>query len=299
VTCIRPCARLSTEDLVKYYHLFNFILMNQNSSRYPVVAFAIALIGMATQHFLFGEFITGRAPAWPESIPGKIGFAYITGFLFIVTGLALVFRKQARLFLLLTGFTILAWAGLRSIFELIMNPEYGGLLTSTMKALTLGSGAFIIGNTLQAGNDQFAPKVFPKLAPVGNVLLGLFFIVGGVQHFIFADFVKFLVPSWIPGQLFWTYFAGVALILAGISLITRIKIALSSLLGGIMVGIWVIVLHIPRAVEAGNQNEWTAVCEALAVSSLLLTIYFSEQGASQKTAFETLAYDTKQTNKNR
>ena len=37
--------------------------------------FAIALIGLGVEHFVFGEFITGRAPAWPEGVPGKAVFA--------------------------------------------------------------------------------------------------------------------------------------------------------------------------------------------------------------------------------
>ena len=41
-------------------------------------------------------------------------------------------------------------------------------------------------------------------------------LLGGIQHFRSVEFVVTLVPSWVPGGgLFWTYFAGVALIVGG------------------------------------------------------------------------------------
>ena len=71
--------------------------------------------------------------------------------------------------------------------------------------------------------------------------------------------------------MFWTYFAAVALIGSGVSLITKIKISLVSLLMGIMIFIWLLILHIPRAVatpELDNGNEITSVFQALAFSGV-------------------------------
>lgn len=255
--------------------------MNQKYLRYSSISFAIALIGLGAQHFLFGEFVTGRAPLWPDGLPGKAAFVYVSGSLFALTAIAVILKKKATYLLILSGIVILTWSGLRNIIEIIIKPEYGGLLTSTMKALTLGSGAFVLADALRHNDSRFIAIVLPRLAVAGRVLPGLFLLVAGIQHFLFAEFVKTLVPSWIPGQLFWTYFAAVALILAGIGLITRVQIRLASLLAGIMVGIWLFVLHLPRAVDMMNQNEWTAVCEALAFSSLLFTIYLKELKESE------------------
>jgi uncharacterized membrane protein len=259
-----------------YLTWINFSSMNQNYIQFARIGYAVALLALGAQHFLFREFITGRAPARPEGTPGKMLFSFATGILFLISGIAVILGKKAKFFMILSGFTILFWAGARNIYELIINPEYGGLLTNTFKALTLAGGAFIVGNTFVNKNaNDITDTALPKLAAMGQSLVALFLIIGGVQHFIFADFVKFLVPLWIPAPLFWTYFAGVALVLAGISLLTRIKTPLASLLGGVMVAIWLIVLHLPRAIEIANQNEWTAVCEALAVSSVLFTVHFT------------------------
>ena len=98
-------------------------------------------------------------------------------------------------------------------------------------------------------------------------------ISSGIQHFLFAQFVKTLVPAWIPpDQSFWTYFAAVALIAGGAGLMVPRTTRLAAALSGLMIFLWVLLLHIPRALGAPDaaqaQNEWTAVFEALAFSGI-------------------------------
>ncbi|MEJ7644209.1 MAG: hypothetical protein WKF87_06420 [Chryseolinea sp.] len=243
------------------------------NSRIPRVLFALSLIGFSIQHFLFGEFITGRAPAYPTNFAGQSFFSFATGGLFFLCAIALVLEKNAWRLLAVCGVVILFWAAGRNILVLVANPEYGGLLTNTFKGLTLGFGAFIIAASFrEKGTSSFSNKLVGFMSTSGNYIVGLFLLVAGVQHFIFVDFVNFLVPAWLPFIPFWTYFSGVALIAAGLGLITGIKRQLAALLAGYMVLGWVLLLHLPRVVEYQNQNEWTSVLEALAVGSILLII---------------------------
>jgi hypothetical protein len=90
-------------------------------------------------------------------------------------------------------------------------------------------------------------------------------VVFGVQHFMYAPFIAFLVPSWIPGHLFWAYFTGSAFIAAGLSIATRIFAPLAATLLGIMFLLWLLVLHVPRVVaQPRNGDEWTSAFVALA-----------------------------------
>ncbi|MPZ18520.1 MAG: hypothetical protein GEV06_11485 [Luteitalea sp.] len=101
----------------------------------------------------------------------------------------------------------------------------------------------------------------------------IFMIICGIEHFVLVEFVHTLVPAWIPGPFFWTYFAGIALIAGGAGLLVEKTRRLAATLSGIMIFIWVIVLHIPRAVtSAGDGNEWTAVVEALAMSGIAFVL---------------------------
>jgi uncharacterized membrane protein len=100
-------------------------------------------------------------------------------------------------------------------------------------------------------------------------------ILGGVQHFIYTQFVATLVPQWIPYPVFWAYFAGVALVAGGAGLIVTKTARLAAALSGLMIFLWVVLLHVPRAMAAmpaQQRNEWTAVFEALAFAGVALTI---------------------------
>jgi uncharacterized membrane protein YphA (DoxX/SURF4 family) len=105
-----------------------------------------------------------------------------------------------------------------------------------------------------------------------------------LQHFIYADFVATLVPAWIPGHYFWTYFAGIALIAGGAGLIIPQTARLAATLTGLMIFLWVVLLHIPRALAAvGPQirNEWTAVFEALFFSGIAFVLAASLRNANR------------------
>ena len=107
--------------------------------------------------------------------------------------------------------------------------------------------------------------------------------MAGILHFVYVDFVARLVPSWIPAHLFWTYFSGSALIAGGIGIILPWTTRLAASLSGLMIFLWVVLLHIPRAVGAPrDSNETTAEVEALAMSGAAILV--AVNAASKKKA---------------
>jgi uncharacterized membrane protein len=237
------------------------------SARTATVFVAIALIGWGIMHFLVGDFIAGRAPSWPEGIPGKIAWAYASGLILIVAAVSIIFPNQrTSVVVACTGLIILAWAGGRTLWIVLPNLDYGGNLTNFGKAITIGSGLLLI-----AFDKRKAILTFTCICT------GIFFLIGGIQHFIFIDFVKTLVPRWIPGDVFWSYAAGAGLIAAGIALTTGLVRKTAALISAWMVFIWFLILHIPRGFgETASFNEWIAVFEALFVSSILAIIYLRD-----------------------
>jgi len=223
-------------------------------------------MGFGILHFVFQAFVTGRGPAWPPSLPGEHQVAYVGGVLFFTSGITIFIRK-GWLFPFAAGLLVLLWPGLRNIYELIARLDYGVVLTSTNKALVIGGCALAMASMMDSKS-----QLLSKALILERYFLGIFLFTAGIQHFIFVDFVKFLIPAWIPSPIFWAYFAGIALIAAGLGLITGIKAQLASMLSGCMVFVWLLVLHLPRAFEYKNANEWTAVAEATLVSGILLVV---------------------------
>jgi uncharacterized membrane protein len=88
----------------------------------------------------------------------------------------------------------------------------------------------------------------------------------GIAHLQVPHFIATLIPAWIPGAYFLSWFTGFSFIAAGLSIIARWQIRLASMLLGLMFFLWVVVLHAPRvAASPHNGNEWNSLLVALAV----------------------------------
>src|SRR5262245_13472310 len=230
--------------------------------------FAISLIAFGIQQFLYSDVVPGRPPPWPPAIPGQLVWVYLSGAAFALAGAAIALGIRARGAAVVAGAMIFVWALLRNIPPAVADPNFGSAWTKLGKAVALFGGAFAVAGSL--------PRQIDGFLYLGRVCVGAFLIASGVQHFLFAEFVATLVPAWIPGHLFWTYFAGVALIAGGAGLVFPPTARLAGAMSGLMIFLWLVMLHIPRALAAADaasrRNEWTAVFEALAVSGLAFVL---------------------------
>jgi uncharacterized membrane protein YphA (DoxX/SURF4 family) len=242
--------------------------------------FAVSLAAFGIQQFLWDDFVPGRAAAWPADVPGRVVWAWLSGAVLIGVAAAIALGKRARWAAVTAAAMIFAWAFLRNIPLALADKIYGGAWTNLGKALTLFSGALAVAGSLPPEKADGALAAFVNsgsgLLRIGRIGLGAFLASSGVQHFLFTAFVDSLVPTWIPpGARFWTLFAGVALIAGGLGMMIQWTARLAAALSGLMVFLWVFMLHIPRALaapEAQLRNEWTAVFEALAVSGIALVL---------------------------
>jgi uncharacterized membrane protein YphA (DoxX/SURF4 family) len=124
----------------------------------------------------------------------------------------------------------------------------------------------------------------------GRIFFSIMLIIFGIDHILYKGFVATLVPAWIPGSMFWTYFGSIALIGSGICILLKIKTRLVGMLLGTMLLIWFIILHIPRAIAdpyAGKGNEITSVFQALAFSGIAFVIAIGASTRKNKLANNT------------
>lgn len=239
--------------------------------------FALSLIVFGVQHLVYGEFVTRVFPKLPAFIPGHLLWAYVAGLILLGAGAAIVFRLRVRTAATILGCLILLSFLLLYVPQLLVSPPLGGLWTNAGKALALAGGCFLLAVSLpaRASESRITEAVLPRLAPVSPVFLSIFLILAGVQHFLFSKFVATLVPGWIPGAMFWTYFAAVALIAGGLGMLIPPLTFWAGLLSAVMIFLWVFLLHIPRALAAPHDsNETTAVFEALAFSATAFLVAF-------------------------
>ena len=234
--------------------------------------FAVAVIASGVQQLVTGHFVR-LVPPLPSWISWPSLWAYLVGAALIVAGLLILSGKMPRLATTVLGAMFVATFVFQRVPEILSNPSAGFVWTNPCKVLTLLGGAIILAATLPDEN----PRGFVwtrKLLPMGSIFLGLFLVLCGVQHFVYADFVVTLVPGWIPpGRLFWAYFAGVALIGGGVGVLVPATVRWAGTLSGLMILLWVPLLHIPKALaNPRDPGETSAIFEALALSGVAFLV---------------------------
>lgn len=111
---------------------------------------------------------------------------------------------------------------------------------------------------------------------LGPVFLAFGMGVFGTEHFVFPDSMTALVPKWLPAPVFWSYFAGTALIAGALSVVAGKFSGLAAALLGLEMFSFVLFIHLPNFVRLpGNrfamavflrETSFCGGCLALAVA---------------------------------
>ncbi len=206
----------------------------------------------------------------PEALPDRAVLAYGVGSLLVVVGLCLALKTRVRLAALVLGGLLLVFALTSHLPTLLTNPANPAPWTPFFEFVGLAGGALVLGGWFSPGN-AYAVQMGPGQALIrwGRCLFAGSLLVFAGLHFLFAEFIATLIPIWMPGRLFWAYFVGVAFVATAISLLLNRFVSVSGTLLGSMFLLWVVVLHIPRAVAKPHvEPEWTSLLIALAMGGV-------------------------------
>ena len=242
--------------------------------------FGLATMASGVQQLVTGDFVrlVPKLPAW---VPAPSAWPYVVGVVLVASGLAILTGRMARTAAAIVAAMILVIVVVLYPPSMVANPLIdrpllrGFMYTNPLKCLALVGGAAILLGGLPDEPSVLSPLVraIGKLEPVGAVLLAIFLIVCGIQHFWYSPFVVTLVPAWLPARMFWTYFTGAALMAGGTGILIPRTSRLAATLSAIMIFLWVLLLHIPRAiVEPNHAFETAGVFEALALSGVALIV---------------------------
>jgi uncharacterized membrane protein YphA (DoxX/SURF4 family) len=239
------------------------------------VFYGIGLTGIGAQHFVFWGFYSGNGAEVASVDSGAADVRVCAWSGVDHGGVCDRFQHQGEKRCGGDRICVLILVVVEHIpAELAGYPKHLGSWTNAFKALTMCGGAWVVAGSLEEPGANFLRSA-ESLMRSGRYFLAITAATFGIDHFLYTDFVASLVPRWIPEPYFWTYFAAVALIASGVGMILNQQARLAALLLGIMIFLWLLMLHIPRAIadpHSGKGNEWTSVCEALAFSGIALLV---------------------------
>jgi uncharacterized membrane protein len=93
-----------------------------------------------------------------------------------------------------------------------------------------------------------------KIVALGPICLAVPLAVFGTEHFTATKIIAGMVPSWIPGHIFWALLVGTCLIAAALSIATRKYAWLASALAGVMIFLFVLLIHIPETAASPRSH---------------------------------------------
>ena len=237
-------------------------------SRVGRILFGVAAIGWGVNCFVTGSPVSGLEPIL-ATFRGQAVLAYLTGLVLVVAGGMLAANVRPRAGAIVLAGVLTSWLLLIHLPRFLPDPLNGAAVTTTFEVLALAGAAWMmVAGPLADGVDgRQHEELARKLFTIGRYAFGASFPVFGVLHYVYADLVASLVPSWLPAHLFWAYFTGTAHIAAGISILINRVVRLAMTLLATMFYLWVLILHIPRVVAHPMRNEWDSLFVAVATGA--------------------------------
>jgi len=119
-----------------------------------------------------------------------------------------------------------------------MSVEVWGMIGAGVAALV--AGLFLVRSRLQAASGT------GKVVVLGPVFEAVALAIFAAEHFLAARDLMPIVPRWLPGPLFWTYFVGAAWLAAAISFVVWRCVRLSATLTALLFLIIVVTIDLPN-----------------------------------------------------
>jgi uncharacterized membrane protein len=125
--------------------------------------------------------------------------------------------------------------------------------------MTAAGIALLVIGLFAAKNDIAHARGFDRIVALTNLCFAIPLAIFGAEHFCLGSSMIGLVPLYMPLRLFWIYFVGAVLIIAALSIATKIQVRWSGLLFGIMMFLFVAMIHLAGAIKSGDRIIWTIV----------------------------------------
>jgi uncharacterized membrane protein len=149
-----------------------------------------------------------------------------------------------------------------------MSVETSGMIGAGTAALV--AGLFLVRTRFAAASGA------DKVIVLGPVFEAVALAIFAAEHFLMARVLMLIVPRWMPGPLFWTYFVGVALLAAAVSFIAWRYVRWSAFWLAMMFMIFFAVGLPKLPMHAHERLFWTLLVRQLLFAAGAMTLAGSE-----------------------
>jgi uncharacterized membrane protein len=247
---------------------------------------ATALTGILD--IAWGDFDASHQPiqSLGKNFPGQHLLAYFAGVWLVAAGLAILWRRSARMGAAASAIVYLIfmalwlpryYAGIHALgwrIDVLLGISFG----LAQQVFLVAPAAIVYAST--ASPDSLLQQ---RTAIAARWMLGLPPIVFGLFHLAAIHVFASIVPQWMPFRDFWAVLTGIAFILAGIAICSRIMDVLALRLLALMLLLFEGLVEIPPIfMRLHNQPTWgAAVYNLTAIGACLIFAEFLARRANQ------------------
>ena len=133
-------------------------------------------------------------------------------------------------------------------------------MDQTVAAMCSAGIVLLVIGVVSAKNEIASAHGLEKIVALGNVCFAVPLAVFGALHLFGPRLVFDIVPEYMPWRMFWVYLVGCALVAASLSIASGMLVRWSGLLVGIMMLLFVAMIHFPGALsDPHDRFIWTIV----------------------------------------
>lgn len=247
-------------------------------------AFAIGIIGIGVQQLSLGIIGADFLPAAFSTNPVYHLIIYPWGIAFILSGIALLLNTKAyEVSLVFAGVLLLLLCFLYIPYFTFFTPDNKNFLewaSPIQESSFIGASLIFAASYTNRSGHSTIIRWLEKLIPYGRIFFSIMLIGYGLDHYLYTKLVATLVPSWMPYPIFWTYLAGTALMAAGVAIILKFKLKLTSILLATMIFLWMALIHLPNVIAHHfkmRDIEMSRVFVTFGFTGIALLLAFSKK----------------------
>ncbi|MEP6833811.1 MAG: hypothetical protein ABJB74_10460 [Gemmatimonas sp.] len=213
------------------------------------VCIAVPLAVFGALHLFGPQFVTNLVPAY---MPWRMFWVYGVGVALIAAALSIATGIAVRWSGVLLGLMMFGFVAMIHFPGVLRHPEMKRLWVICAREMSFGGAGWILAGAAWAPTNERLKRI---LITVGRAFITLAIIFYGVHHFLHPTLLPGVplekqIPEWIPGRELIDYITGVALLVAGGSvLLSKNTRTVTALLGGWLVAL-VVVLYGPIMIAA-------------------------------------------------
>ncbi|MEO5643855.1 MAG: DoxX family protein [Bacteroidia bacterium] len=94
---------------------------------------------------------------------------------------------------------------------------------------------------------------------IGRIMFAIPFLVFGMMHFMKATMMAGMIPTWLPGGVFWIYLTGIALVAFSMSILLKKMMKISGLMLAALLLMFIMLIHLPMILSGNEMAMQTAM----------------------------------------